>query len=180
MSKSRANYKLVILDRDGVLNIRNRQGYILSKSQLHLPPDIRSLERLPAAGIRVALATNQQCIGLKLITLDSCRKLSMDIFSGLALKDIQIFICPHLPDESCGCRKPMPGLLTQALLENDLKVGDAVMVGDSTSDLNAATSLGMDFIGVCWDSDCLGSTCSHTLTAAVTRILNLGETEGEK
>ncbi len=164
-------YELIILDRDGVLNVRNKFGYILKPEELTFPSDLNVLSKLSEERISFAVATNQQCVGLGLISHDLAIEISKTPLRTIGVGNPNVFLCPHLISENCRCRKPLGGLIEQALNFTKIDKGLAIMVGDSVSDMEAAQNAGVDFLGVCWDGDCLGLYCCHTLTGVVERVL---------
>src|SRR5579872_7467773 len=108
--------KLVILDRDGVINSDSTE-YIKSPEEWHaIPGSLDDIARLNKAHIKVAVATNQSGIARGLYDLNMLEKIHAKMI--LELKKTggffdAIFFCPHHPDEHCECRKPKPGLLLQ-------------------------------------------------------------------
>ena len=168
-------YRLVILDRDGVLNVRNRFGYILNSDEFIFPKDLNWIKEVSKEGILIAVATNQQCVGLGLISIEEAVELSQIPLRSLGIANPGIFLCPHLISDNCDCRKPKSGLIQQALIHAGIEKGQVLMIGDSISDMQAAENAGIDFMGVCWDGKCLGDVCCHTLSNAVGRILTTYE-----
>ena len=137
--------RLVILDRDGVIN-EERNDFIRTADQwLPLPGSLEAIARLRRAGFSVAVATNQSGVGRGLMSLGALdaiharlRRSAQEAGGDLA----GIFYCPHTPDDSCECRKPRPGLLTQIEATLGLRVAGQYMVGDSLRDLQAARAAG--------------------------------------
>jgi D-glycero-D-manno-heptose 1,7-bisphosphate phosphatase len=137
--------KLVILDRDGVIN-QDSDAYIKSPEEwIPLPGSPEAIARLNRAGYRVVVATNQSGVArgyYDLETLEAIhRKMEQTLASVGATLD-GIFFCPHGPDDGCHCRKPKPGLLQQisAALEQDLT--GVPVIGDSLRDLQSAAAVG--------------------------------------
>jgi len=168
-------YGLIILDRDGVLNVRNRFGYILNSEEFIFPKDLNRVKEVSREGISIAVATNQQCVGLGLISIEEAVELSQMPLKSLGIVNSEIFLCPHLVSDNCDCRKPKSGLIQQALIHSGIEKEQVIMIGDSISDMQAAENAGIDFVGVCWDGKCLGDVCCHTLSNAVDRILTTYE-----
>ncbi len=153
ISKSFVLKKLVVLDRDGVVNVKPvpPSRYILEKSAIKFNSDViawiaRISKRLP-----VCVATNQQGVGKKLLS----RKNLDEIHSRINLEircqggeELHYFVCPHLESENCLCRKPKPGLLIAALDHFNVEAQDAIFVGDSESDSRAAEVLQVDYLDV--------------------------------
>jgi D-glycero-D-manno-heptose 1,7-bisphosphate phosphatase len=110
------HFRHVIFDRDGVLNAEPRDGgYVRMPEQWQWLPGVpESLARLSAAGICISVATNQACVGRGLVTHDEldaihARMLEEAARAGATID--HVFVCPHAPEQTCGCRKPAPGLL---------------------------------------------------------------------
>lgn len=137
--------RLVILDRDGVIN-EERHDWVRRVEQWRpLPGSLQAIARLHRAGLAVAVATNQSGVGRGLMTLseleavhDRMRREVREAGGRLA----GVFFCPHTPLDRCGCRKPLPGLLAQIEAELGLAVAGEYMVGDSLRDLQAAQAAG--------------------------------------
>ncbi|MBI3773649.1 MAG: D-glycero-beta-D-manno-heptose 1,7-bisphosphate 7-phosphatase [Gammaproteobacteria bacterium] len=137
--------KLIILDRDGVIN-EDSDAYIKSPAEWRpIPGSLEAIARLTQADYRVVVATNQSGISRGLFDLDTLMRIhdKMHLLVGEAGGHIDaVFYCPHGPEDDCDCRKPMPGLLhavAQRLMV-DLKAVPAV--GDSLRDLQAAAAVG--------------------------------------
>ena len=137
--------RLVVLDRDGVIN-EERIDFIRSPEQWRpLPGSLEAIARLCRAGLTVAVATNQSGVGrglMSLADLDSIHRKMLGAVGEAGGQLSGVFFCPHTPMEGCRCRKPLPGLLEQIGAALDLPVAGAYMVGDSLRDLQAATSAG--------------------------------------
>lgn len=139
--------KLVILDRDGVINF-DSPNFIKSPEEWHpIPGSLDAIARLNKAGFKVALATNQSGIARGLYDQDILDKIHAKMNSALreASGHIDaIFYCPHGPDEACTCRKPKTGLFEQiaSYFKIDFKKNPIPCIGDSLRDLEAAHNLG--------------------------------------
>lgn len=138
----------VILDRDGVLNAEPPDGgYVLDHAQWRwLPGALESVVALSAAGICISVATNQSCVGRSLITHDQldaihARMLSETTKAGGMISNV--FVCMHAPTAGCGCRKPAPGLLLDALHATQIPRGATIALGDDLRDIQAARWAGI-------------------------------------
>ena len=132
--------KLVILDRDGVIN-EDSDAYVKTAEEwIPLPGSIEAISRLYQAGYTVVVATNQSGLGRGLFDLDDLEamhsKLSDLLLDTGALLS-GIYYCPHKPDDHCNCRKPAPGLLDAIAKELGISLAGIPIVGDSLRDLQA-------------------------------------------
>lgn len=138
--------KLVLLDRDGVINV-DSVDYILSPEQWQpIEGSLAAIARLTAAGIPVAVVTNQSAIGRGMLTRDTLAAIHARLNAALAAEGGRvdaIFFCPHVPSDQCDCRKPAAGLIEEALARFEVTPSDAVMIGDSARDLAAAAKAGV-------------------------------------
>ena len=98
---------------------------------------------------KVVVATNQQCIGKNLLTEDSLNEIHSKI-NGVIVQNggeaIKFYVCPHLISDDCGCRKPKPGLLLQAMSDNGFTKSKTIFVGDSETDRQAALLASVPFV----------------------------------
>lgn len=138
--------RIVVLDRDGVIN-RDSPDYIRSSEEwLPLSGSLEAMARLQAAGYRLAIASNQSGLGRGLFSEATLDEIHDKLQAGLEAcggQRIPVFFCPHLPDAGCDCRKPGTGLLQQIEKHCGLSLVGASFVGDSMKDLQAASSSGM-------------------------------------
>ena len=137
--------KLIILDRDGVINIDSAL-YIKSPAEWKpLPGSLEAIARLNQAGYKVVVATNQSGIGRGLFDMDTLNAMHEKMHKALAAvggRVDAIFYCPHTADEGCDCRKPKPGMFERIAKVYNLDLKGIPAVGDSLRDLQAASALG--------------------------------------
>jgi len=137
--------KLIILDRDGVIN-EDSDEFIKSPGEWQpIRGSLEAIARLHRHGWRVVVATNQSGIARGLFDLDTLARIHQVMHRRVIENGGQInavFFCPHGPDEQCNCRKPRPGMFLDIAerLRTDLKGVPAI--GDSLRDLQAAASAG--------------------------------------
>ncbi len=137
--------KLIILDRDGVIN-QDSDAYIKSVDEfIPLPGSLAAIARLKQAGYTIAVATNQS--GIARGYYDEAILAAMH--NKLAhLLDEQggeidyIAYCPHGPDDKCACRKPLPGLLNEIGDHFNVELTNVPIIGDSLRDIQAAHAVG--------------------------------------
>jgi D-glycero-D-manno-heptose 1,7-bisphosphate phosphatase len=137
--------KLVILDRDGVINYDSDE-YIKSPEEWHpIPGSLEAIARLNQAGYRVVVATNQSGIERGLFDFDTLNKIHAKMHRLLAEigGNVEaVFFCPHTDDSECNCRKPRPGMLHQLANRLGISLANVPVVGDSLRDLQAAIAAG--------------------------------------
>lgn len=134
--------KLVILDRDGVIN-EDSDNYIKSVDEWQpISGSVEAIVQLKAKNIPVAIATNQSGVGRGLFDLETLISMHDKLYSLLAEdKDAikHIAYCPHTPDVACVCRKPRTGMLDEISLKLNIALSPVVFfVGDSFKDIQAA------------------------------------------
>ena len=137
--------KLIILDRDGVINFDSQHFIKTPEEWIPIPGSLEAITELNRAGFTVVVATNQSGIARGLFTRTTLEHIHQKIIAELALKGGKIdgfYICPHGPLEACACRKPKPGLIHQIAKTYDLnlKKNPVYCIGDSLRDLEAATA----------------------------------------
>jgi D-glycero-D-manno-heptose 1,7-bisphosphate phosphatase len=138
--------KLVILDRDGVIN-QDSDHYVKSLDEfLPYPSAIDAMARLSRAGWTVAIATNQSGIArgyYDATTLAAMHDELNRLVTAAGGRIAHIAYCPHGPDDGCDCRKPLPGLLEQIRVALGVRsLEGSWMVGDSLRDLAAGAPMG--------------------------------------
>ena len=137
--------KLLILDRDGVIN-HDSDAYIKSVEEwLPLPGAIEGIAQLSKAGWTVAIATNQSGIArgyYDIATLDAMHARLRALVAEQGGEVGLIVYCPHGPDEGCACRKPKPGMLRTIAEHYGTDLRECWFVGDSLGDLQAAEAVG--------------------------------------
>lgn len=133
--------KLVILDRDGVINYDSDE-YIKSPEEwIPIPGSLEAIARLHREGIRVVVATNQSGVGRGLFDMDMLARIHAKMLETVRAKGGEIdaiFFCPHKPEDNCGCRKPQPGLFQEITERLKVNLNGVYAVGDSERDVVAA------------------------------------------
>ncbi|RZU99517.1 D-glycero-beta-D-manno-heptose 1,7-bisphosphate 7-phosphatase [Spiribacter vilamensis] len=136
----------VLLDRDGVIN-EDADSYILSvEAWRPIAGSLEAIGRLTAAGIPVAVCTNQSAIARGMLSNEGLAAIHHHMrtaVAGIGGALAGIFFCPHGPEAGCGCRKPAPGLINEALRQLGCQPADAIMIGDSRRDIDAALRAGV-------------------------------------
>ena len=144
MSPTRA-IKLIVLDRDGVINYDSDQ-FIKSPDEWRpIPGSLEAIARLNHAGYRVAVATNQSGISRGLFDMATLNDIHEKMHRALGLVGGRIdalFYCPHSADSQCECRKPRSGMLREIAIRFGVDMADVPCIGDSLRDLVAAADVG--------------------------------------
>ena len=132
----------MFLDRDGVINVNIRAGYVTSPAILTiLPGASEAIKRLNDASIPVIIISNQQGVGKGLMSradldsVDSALRARITECSGGVID--RSYYCTHLSSENCDCRKPLGGQLRRAAKEFEIDLTNAVFVGDAKTDILA-------------------------------------------
>ena len=137
--------RLVILDRDGVIN-HDSHEYIRSPDEFEpIDGSIEAIARLSRAGFTVAVATNQSGVARKYLdrpTLEAIHKKLRDLVRAAGGDLGRIACCPHHPDDGCECRKPKPGLLLDLGRQYGVSLAGVPFVGDALRDVDAAEAAG--------------------------------------
>ena len=137
--------KLIILDRDGVIN-EDSDDYIKSPDEwIPVPGSLEAIGRLTQAAYKVAVVTNQSGIArgyYDLATLEAMHEKMRRLAAGFGGKIDKIVYCPHGPGDGCDCRKPLPGMLNQIADYFETPLQGVHMVGDTRTDVQAAQAAG--------------------------------------
>jgi len=140
-SRLRARPDAVLLDRDGTLVVD--EPYNGDPSRVRPQPGAReALDRLRAAGVRLAVVTNQSGIARGLLTpaqVDAVNRRVEELLGPLG----PWFVCPHGEGDGCGCRKPRAGMLQAALRQLRSRPSRSAMIGDTGADMQAARAAGV-------------------------------------
>jgi D-glycero-D-manno-heptose 1,7-bisphosphate phosphatase len=137
--------RIVILDRDGVIN-EDSSDYIKTPDEwIPIPGSLKAIALLHRKGFRIYVATNQAGIARGNLSVDSLQAIHEKMLqavdeAGGKISGIQY--CPHHPDEKCQCRKPEPGMLYKIAEESGIEISGAPYVGDSLKDIRAAEAAG--------------------------------------
>lgn len=139
--------KLVILDRDGVINEEGEGSIATPDKWEPISGSIEAITKLKNAGYIVVVATNQSIVSKKIITIDDLENIHNKMQQLLQKNNVKIdkiYFCPHGQQDNCLCRKPKPGMLLDIAKEFnlDFKKQKTPFVGDSIIDLLAAKAAG--------------------------------------
>lgn len=137
--------KLVLLDRDGILN-EDRADYVKNPGELVVIPGVAAaVAHLNNAGLKIAIVSNQSAVGRGIITMAMLEaindKLLTELRRGGARIDL-LLVCTDAPENASPRRKPGPGMLREAMTHFRTTPSEAVMIGDQLSDMRAAKAAG--------------------------------------
>lgn len=139
--------KLIILDRDGVIN-EDRPDFVKTEDEwIPIPGSLEAIAQLTRAGFTIVVATNQSGVARKLYSLETLSKIhqkmqhAVESYGG---KIDNIYVCPHETKDNCSCRKPKAGLFEQieATYQIKFSLTHTPAIGDSLRDLEAALTAG--------------------------------------
>ena len=137
--------KLVILDRDGVIN-QDSANFIKNPNEwIPLPGSLEAIASLNQSGFRVALATNQSGVSRGLFDMATLNCIHDKMHRELAHVGGRIdalFYCPHAADDHCACRKPKTGMIEEIGKRFSVELNEVAAVGDSLRDLQAFADAG--------------------------------------
>ena len=137
--------KLIVLDRDGVINHDSAQFIKAPDEWRPIPGSLEAIARLNHAGWHTVIATNQSGLARGLFDISALNAIHARMNRELAELGGRIdavFFCPHGPDDGCSCRKPLPGLFEQIGERFGVPLRDVPVVGDSLRDLQAGAAVG--------------------------------------
>ena len=140
-----AHDKIIVLDRDGVIN-QDSVDFIKTPAEfVAIPGSIEAIASLSSAGYRVVIATNQSGVGRGLFNQSMLRDIHAKLIRMVEGCDgylAAIYVCPHHPDDGCDCRKPKAGLLRRLASDFEVNPATLTIIGDSSRDLAAARAVG--------------------------------------
>ena len=137
--------KLVILDRDGVINV-DSDAFIKSPEEWKpIPGSLEAIAKLNHSGYRVVVCSNQSGIGRGLLDMAALNAINDKMYRALAQLSGRIdalFYCPHPAEANCACRKPKSGMFEDIAQRFNTDLGTVPSVGDSLRDLEASAAVG--------------------------------------
>ena len=139
---SRADRRVVLLDRDGVLNV-DRSGSVTSLADLEVAPGaVEGAAMLRDDGCALVVVSNQACVGRGQLSPAGLRAINEELNRRLGDSIAAWYVCAHAPEEGCACRKPAPGLLDRARRAWGFEPAFTWFVGDDGRDVEAALGCG--------------------------------------
>lgn len=138
--------KLVVLDRDGVINFDSVHFIKSTNEWIPIPGSLEAIALLNQSGYRVAIATNQSGISrglFDMVTLNAIHDKMHKALGQLGGRVDAMFYCPHSAEDNCACRKPKPGMMEEIGKRFSQDMKGVPIVGDALRDLQAGAVLGM-------------------------------------
>lgn len=136
--------KFVVLDRDGTLIVERH--YLSDPDQVELITGVgAALREFQGLGLGLVVLTNQSAIGRGLFDETRLSGIHERLRALLKAEGVRLdgmYHCPHIPDDGCACRKPLPGLLEQAARELDFDPRASVVIGDKPCDMELGRRVG--------------------------------------
>ncbi|MGI9319197.1 MAG: D-glycero-beta-D-manno-heptose 1,7-bisphosphate 7-phosphatase [bacterium] len=136
--------RLIILDRDGVIN-EDSDDFIKSPEEWQpIPGSLEAISRLCQAEYRVVVISNQSGVARGLLTFNTLNRIHQKMLEQLHALGGEInaiFFCPHGPEEECECRKPLPGMFQELQQRLQCSLTGVDSVGDSLRDLQASKAV---------------------------------------
>jgi len=138
----------VFIDRDGTI-IEDRD-YCSNPVDVKILPGVaEALVYLKSKGFKLIIITNQSGIGRCLFTTEQYRAVEAEVLRQLRESFIDAtYFCPHVPDQSCSCRKPAPGMVAEAARDHGIDLSSSFLVGDKESDVECGRNAGVRTVRV--------------------------------
>lgn len=137
--------RVVLLDRDGVINADRETGVLAVDELVMEEGAVAGIVALSSYNVRLAVCTNQACVGrgeLQLQELHRIHDRINECVTAAGGQTLPWYVCTHRAEDGCRCRKPKPGLLEQARRDLGFDPIDTVFVGDGSRDVDAAVAAG--------------------------------------
>lgn len=137
--------KIIVLDRDGVINFDSDQFIKSPEEWKPIPGSLEAIARLNEAGWRVVVASNQSGVGRGLFDMDTLNAINEKMVKAIGQRGGRldaVFFCPHAADSTCACRKPKPGMFLEIAERFNVDLKGMPVVGDSLRDLQAGVAVG--------------------------------------
>ena len=137
--------KLIILDRDGVINHDSDQFIKSPEEWQPIDGSLDAIAFLTQAGYTIAVATNQSGIARGYFNVQTLNEMHAKMHKLVRQAGGEIsgvWFCPHTADSNCDCRKPKPGMVLDILDRFQAQASETYLIGDSLRDLQAIASAG--------------------------------------
>lgn len=140
--------KVAFIDRDGVILEENQldfQNDSLKKYKI-LPGVIEGMRALRETGYMLVMVSNQDGIGTDSFPEKDFLLVQNKMIDDLKAEKIEfdeIFVCPHVPEDDCECRKPKIGMVKEFLDKTAINYAESFVIGDRESDMELAKNIGV-------------------------------------
>lgn len=138
--------RLVLIDRDGVINVEKQAGYVESPAELEIYPNaLKAFALLAQQGFTCVVVTNQSVVGRGIIShaqLDAIHSYLAERIAEHGGKLAEVFACTDHPQHATNRRKPGAGMLLEAIKKHNARASDTPMIGDAITDMQAARAAG--------------------------------------
>lgn len=136
--------RFALIDRDGTINVEKH--YLSDPDQVELYPGVAAaIRRLNRLNLGVVIVTNQSGVARGYFHMARLEEIHTRLYALLEAEGAVIdgiYICPHGPDEDCTCRKPLPGMVEQAVADHHFDPSQAFMIGDKEVDVELGRAVG--------------------------------------
>jgi len=136
--------RFVLIDRDGTLNVE--KNYLSDPEGMELIPGAaEAIRRFKTLGLGVVVVTNQSGLArgyFDQATLDKVHERMYELLKAEGAEIDGLYICPHGPEDECDCRKPLPGMVQQAVAEHGFDPEFSIMIGDKDADIGLGRAVG--------------------------------------
>ncbi len=134
----------ILLDRDGTILVERR--YLSDPAAVELLPHAAAgLRRLRELGFSLVVITNQSAVGRGYFDVQRLAEIHQRMIDLLAAEGVKldgIYFCPHIPEDRCTCRKPLPGLVEQAAAALGFEPRQSFVIGDKPCDIELGQAVG--------------------------------------
>ncbi|MDA3798254.1 MAG: HAD family hydrolase [Kiritimatiellae bacterium] len=139
--------KCVFFDRDGIINRSPGPGYVELWEDFHVQDGfVEALKVADGLGYAAIMISNQQCVGKGIVTKEYLEgmheKLQAHLMDVCGIKLLDMYYCPHLAEDGCVCRKPLPGMILAAAEKHGIDLDKSFMVGDREGDVVTGKAAG--------------------------------------
>ena len=150
--------KILLIDRDGVINRKAPQGEYISRWEDFdwIQESREAMKQLAQKGFKFIVISNQAGVARGMIERNELERIHDNMKDELRTDGVEIldiYVCPHHWDEKCLCRKPNPGMLYQASKDHLFRLDKTLFIGDDPRDCQTAERAGCDSIFVGENSD---------------------------
>jgi D-glycero-D-manno-heptose 1,7-bisphosphate phosphatase len=138
--------RIVLIDRDGTINIE--RNYLSAPEQIKLlPQSADAIKILRELNLPVVVVTNQSGIGrgfFDLKRLEEIHERLREVLRENGTDVDRIYFCPHLPEDECGCRKPLAEMAQRAAKDFDADLSKSFVIGDNVCDIELGKNIGAE------------------------------------